>query len=244
MTTACPNGHESEWPDWCSVCGERLGPVEADVAGAPAATAAPSPNPAPAAAAAPTAAAPSQGAVPTGPACENCGVARNEHDVFCESCGYDFASGSLPEGSADPAVESDESAAAPMHVKISVDPAFFAASVGDVELTLPDPLPDVQVVPLAGVRILIGRTSTSRGIFPEIDVRALTDDPAVSSRHAMLERDASNTWTLTDLGSTNGTFLTADADPTIEAGVALAITPGTSVYLGAWTRIELAESTS
>ncbi len=238
MSTACPNGHASEWADWCSVCGERLGDVEAGAAATPVSTSAPdpvsTPDPTPVAAA----------AVPSGPTCENCGVGRHEHDVFCESCGYDFASGSLPEGAADPIAEAGESAAAPMHVKISVDPGFFAASVGDVDLTLPNPLPELQIVPLAGIRILIGRTSTSRGIFPEIDVRALTDDPAVSSRHAMLERAANGHWTLTDLGSTNGTFLTADADAEIEAGVAVPVTDGTSIYLGAWTRIELAASSA
>jgi len=238
VSTACPNGHTSEWADWCSVCGERLGPVEAGAAGSPAAAVAPdpvsTPDLAPAAAA----------AVSSGPTCENCGVGRHEHDVFCESCGYDFASGSLPEGAADPVTEADESAAAPMHVKITVDPGFFAASVGDVDLVLPDPLPEVQIVPIAGIRILIGRTSTSRGIFPEIDVRGLTNDPAVSSRHAMFERDPEGNWTLTDLGSTNGTFLTAEADAEIEAGVALPFASGTSIYLGAWTRIELAASTA
>lgn len=129
-----------------------------------------------------------------------------------------------------------------MHVKISVDADFFTNSVGDVDLTLPDPLPDVHILPLAGSRILIGRQSTSRGIFPEIDVQALTDDPAVSSRHAMFERDPEGNWTLTDLGSTNGTFLTAAADDEVEAGAALAITTGTAIYVGAWTRIELAET--
>jgi len=234
VSTACPNGHESEWPDWCSVCGERLEAVEA---GSDSAT--PDVVPAPAA---PVAAAP---ATTSGPTCDNCGVSRHEHDVFCESCGYDFASGSLPEGSAaSPDVAPVAAQPAPMHAKITVDTGFFAASVGEVDLALPDPLPEQQIVPLPGIRILIGRKSTSRGIFPEIDVLSLTDDPAVSSRHAMLERDASNNWTLTDLGSTNGTFLTAEADDAIEAGTALPITAGTSIYLGAWTRIDLAETTA
>ena len=161
--------------------------------------------------------------------------------MFCESCGYDFASGSLPEGTT-PDAAADEAQSSPMHAKITVDADFFAASVGDVDLTIPDPLPDEQTVPLAGIRILIGRKSTSRGIFPELDVRALTDDPAVSSRHAMLERDVHGAWTLTDLGSTNGTFLTSEADAPIEPGVPLAIVAGTSIYLGAWTRIDLAET--
>lgn len=243
MTTACPNGHESEWADWCSVCGERL----ADAGEAAAGTA---PQAAPAATAPPAETVPRVETAPSvatspaaaGPTCENCGVSRHELDVFCESCGYDFASGSLPEGALDQPGDANQPAATPMHVKVSVDPEFFAATIGDVDLALPDPVPEQKIVPLAGGRILIGRTSSSRGIFPEIDVRALTDDPAVSSRHVMLERDANDNWTLTDLGSTNGTFLTAVADDAIEAGEALPVTPGTSIYLGAWTRLDLATS--
>jgi hypothetical protein len=236
VSTACPNGHESTWPDWCSTCGERLGPVETADPGEAAPAAASS-------ASAPTPVIASPPAT-SGPTCDNCGVSRHEHDVFCESCGYDFASGSLPEGSASGANEAAaELEAAPMHAKLTVDVDFFAASGGDVDLALPDPLPEQQIVPLPGIRILIGRKSTSRGIFPEIDVRSLTDDPAVSSRHAMLERDADNSWTLTDLGSTNGTFLTPEADEAVEAGITLPIIAGSSIYLGAWTRIDLAETT-
>jgi pSer/pThr/pTyr-binding forkhead associated (FHA) protein len=181
----------------------------------------------------------------TGPTCENCGVPRQAHDVFCESCGYDFATGSLPETGDDPDANTGRppTPSIPVHTKISVDSAFFAASVGeDVDLELPDPVPDQHIVPLNGTRILIGRTSQSRGIFPEIDVQALNADPAVSSRHAMLELDPAGQWTLTDLGSTNGTFLSADAAEPIEAGVALPVAPGTTFFVGAWTRIELAET--
>lgn len=235
MTTTCPNGHESTWSDWCSTCGERLDAGAEATTVAPAATTSPDPAPASAAAAATP--------PPTGgPTCDNCGVPRFEHDVFCESCGYDFASGSLP----DDAMPDGAGTAPPaplLHTKVSVDPDFFSASVGDVDLALPEPLPEQQIVPLPGIRILIGRQSTSRGIFPEIDVRALTDDPAVSSRHAMLERDPTNTWSLTDLGSTNGTFLSAAADEPIAPGVAVPIAPGTSIYLGAWTRLDIAETT-
>jgi len=242
VTATCPNGHTSSWPDWCSTCGERLADSSADVGA--------SATPSPAATAAPEA---SAAPAPTGPTCDNCGVDRHEHDVFCESCGLDFATGTLPEGTeqsqqspsgeqpAD-ATNGNSSIASfdPMHAKVEVDSDFFAASVGDVDLALPNPLPAQQMVPLASIRILIGRTSNSRGIFPEIDVEALTEDPAVSSRHAMLERDPMGKWTLTDLGSTNGTFLTAAAQDPIEAGVALPIEVGDSIYVGAWTRIDLA----
>lgn len=229
MSATCPNGHESNWPDWCSTCGERIG---GDPGGSAAAASGDSGK-------TPAVAAPA--AKPTGKKCDNCGVPRHEHDVFCESCGYDFASGSLPDTGDDPAV-AQAASHPPMHAKVSVDPEFFAASVGDVDLTLPDPAPDTEIVPLSGTRVLIGRQSTSRGIFPEIDVRELTDDPAVSSRHAMLERATDGAWTLTDLGSTNGTFLTTEADNAVEVGTTLPIAAGDSFFIGAWTRIELAET--
>lgn len=196
-----------------------------------------------------TAATPPQSAAPDGPTCSNCGAPSHEDDVFCESCGYDFASGSLPEGdvAVDPAAASASAEGAStgtpsLHVRISVDADFFAASVGDADLTLPDPAPPTEVVPMVGARLLIGRQSNSRGIFPEIDVRALTGDPAVSSRHAVLERGVDGTWSLTDLGSTNGTYLSIDVDSPVTPGEHVALSPGTTVFLGAWTRLDIAET--
>lgn len=224
MSTACPKGHSSEWPDWCSVCGERLGAAAADEA---------APDPAPAA---PLATPPT----PSGSTCENCGESRRDDDIFCESCGFDFLSGTSP--SPDPAVDgagADEASTPDsLAAIITVDTEFFEASVGDVDLDLPDPQPEPATVDLVGSRILVGRSSESRGIFPEIDVDELTGDPAVSSRHLMIER-IDDSWTLTDLGSTNGTFLAADAEDPIEAGNALPVQPPMSIWLGAWTRIEL-----
>lgn len=245
MTTLCPNGHDSQWPDWCSTCGERIA-GEAAGAGGTASNATGAAGGAAGTTAPKAEADPSKPLVETpppatGPTCDNCGVARHEHDVFCESCGYDFASGSLPDQEAGDAAAA-ATQLAPVHVKVSVDAEFFAASVGDVELTLPDPMPDTQVIPLPGNRVLIGRQSNSRGVYPEVDVRALTDDPAVSTQHALLERDTDGNWTLTDLGSTNGTFLTGAADEELESGVVLPVEVGTAFYLGAWTRIELAKS--
>lgn len=230
MTVVCRNGHDSTWPDWCSVCGEKIG---ADPAAA-APSAAQQPGPTASAGPAVTAA--------SGLTCSNCGTDRGATDVFCENCGFDFASGSLPDVAAT-ATAAGAAPLAPFHVKVSIDPAFFAATVGDVELALPDPLPATTVVPLPGGRSLIGRQSTSRGIFPEIDLQALTGDPAVSSRHAMLERAHDGTWTITDLGSTNGTFVSADAATPIAAGQARPIAAAASIFIGAWSRLDLTETT-
>ena len=88
----------------------------------------------------------------------------------------------------------------------------------------------------------MGRTSESRGILPEIDIEALTSDPGVSSRHLMFERAATGQWTFTDLGSTNGTYLSPDAEATpISTGPAFPIDDeGVNLWFGAWTRLDLA----
>src|SRR5262245_28557283 len=76
----CPNGHESEWNDYCSACG-------APMAGAPDAAAPPASSaPAPA-----STTPPAPVAAPT-ESCPSCGEPRDPGAPFCESCGHDFAS--------------------------------------------------------------------------------------------------------------------------------------------------------
>jgi hypothetical protein len=83
----CPAGHDSTDPDFCDVCGMRIGG-----AAVPAADPAATGSAAPAAAdsgsgTAGAAAAPDAAAQP----CPQCGTIRSGQ--FCETCGYDFASG-------------------------------------------------------------------------------------------------------------------------------------------------------
>jgi len=66
----CPQGHRSESTDYCDVCGAPLD----------------------AATAAPAAAPPTQS--PT--TCAHCGAPAAAGALFCENCGYDFTTGSLP----------------------------------------------------------------------------------------------------------------------------------------------------
>lgn len=176
----------------------------------------------------------------TAPTCTNCGEPHDAGAVFCENCGYDFLTGSLPEAEA--AVTSAAgagggpgiAAANPMTLRISVDEAYHHRTDTDDVLDLPDPLPEAQMVPLLGTQILIGRSRPSRGLFPDVD---LASDPAVSSRHAKLER-SDGSWTVTDLGSTNGTYV-GDSTVPITPDVAVPVTAGTAIHLGAWTRLEI-----
>ena len=84
----CPDGHNSTDPDFCDVCGMRIG-------GAASPPAQPDPG------SGVSAPAPGTASAPAGPgaaaeSCPQCGTVRSGQ--FCETCGYDFASGK-PTGS-------------------------------------------------------------------------------------------------------------------------------------------------
>ncbi len=200
--------------------------------------------------------------------CDNCGETCGPDDLFCERCGYDFVTGSVPESSelpalvvpeaeADPSTDSggtaesasqasspvpslvDESAGGIPRVLIGVstDPDYFAAMVTEGEVPLPDPLPPDQELELFGAELHVGRTSDSRAVHPNIDVEALTGDPAVSTRHAVLRVSNSGAVTITDVGSTNGTFVDDFSAEPITQGIPVELTDDSVVYLGAWTRL-------
>lgn len=87
------------------------------------------------------------------------------------------------------------------------------------------------LIPLVTATALIGRRSDSRSIRPEVDTSALTNDPAVSHRHAQLTRQDDGHWVIADLGSANGTSVNG-ADI---AGAPRALIAGDVVEVGAWT---------
>lgn len=235
MSRTCPSGHESSADDYCDVCGL---PIPAD---SPATQASPAPE-----APEPEQEAPDE----TTTACPNCQAANPPNALFCEACGYDFTTGSMPRPvapTADPASSADSvldldtpppSVAPPLAeswvAEVWIDPDWYADQESD------DPLPSAGVpvvVPLRSASVLVGRTSRSRGIHPDID---LTSDNGISRRHCQLTTDGSRWW-VEDLGSSNGTYLGATAgrlpgDP-IPAGEKREIGPDGRVYLGAWTRI-------
>jgi hypothetical protein len=229
----------------------------------------------------------------TSATCPNCSATRTPDSLFCENCGYDFLTESLPEseapsvlsGAGDPVTTSDlgsdrlprageslsggetgadpgvpggssvAGASAPgagspnqgpaqggvVRLTVAVDRSYFDEVVQDGELDFPDQIPVPVELELSGPELHIGRTSESRAIHPDIDVADLTGDQAVSSRHAVLRVDGDGSCRLTDIGSTNGTFVgTFDGDP-LDHGSPVVLEPGVPVYLGAWTRITVTE---
>jgi hypothetical protein len=84
MTSTCPNGHTSTADDYCDVCGAPIEAGGAQNAPAPAGGDPASAGPA---------AAP---AAPAGSVCPNCETHNVPDALFCEACGYDFTTGTLP----------------------------------------------------------------------------------------------------------------------------------------------------
>jgi FHA domain/zinc-ribbon domain len=244
MTAVCPAGHTSQSDDYCDVCGMPIG------AGAATAEAAAPPPPTDA----PTQA-PAQTSRPT-QSCPNCGTPNVADALFCEACGYDFTTGTMPrpvappeeQGAAASSPDADQAGSpeAPTAAsfdwvaEVWIDPEWYEAQES------PDPLPSAglpEIVPLRPTSVLVGRTSSSRNIHPEIDC---DPDSGVSRRQCQLTTDGTRWW-VEDLDSSNGTFVgsAAGAMPTdpIPVGVKRELKPDERVYLGAWTRLVIRPAT-
>ena len=251
MTYTCPKdpSHQSDDPDYCSVCGAKIQggatPTAASRSGsAPSAT------------------------LTGGETCPDCGTPRNNNARFCEVCRFNFdtrASGVAPpvvvamppapepvpapmlvseaappapvQPPPPPVVRDAPAAPAPavaadgslIHWEISavVDGSLYAEP--DPAIPLPVGEPE-RNFPLDFAEMLIGRRSDRKDIHPEIPIA----DPGISHRHAKLQRQPDGSFILLDVGSTNGTQLNGvDVQP----GVRTPVSDGDEITLGCWTRI-------
>lgn len=84
--STCPQGHSSQSTDYCDVCGT---PIPAGGSAQPAVPAAP-------AAPGSSSGTPPAAAAPDGLTCPNCAVQNLPDALFCEACGYDFTTGTMP----------------------------------------------------------------------------------------------------------------------------------------------------
>ncbi|GAA2108275.1 hypothetical protein GCM10009841_28630 [Microlunatus panaciterrae] len=256
MTATCPAGHRSEAEDYCDVCG------------APIDTAARTSSPAAPEAPAPELATPGTAEQGLGPqTCPNCGLQNLPEALFCEGCGYDFTTGTMPrsagpapEAAATSAVQTPPAVAAPPAdggaaeagatppptagvdwvVEVWVDPDWYQAQES------PDPMPSPglpEVIPLRARSALIGRKSRSRNINPDVDCET---DTGISRRQAQLTSDGSRWW-VEDLDSSNGTFVGPASGPLptdpIPVGPKHELDADDRVYVGAWTRLVIRPAT-
>jgi hypothetical protein len=240
MIAVCPAGHSSLAQDYCDVCGL---PIDSTVA-----------------ATAPQASSVTQ--QPGRQLCPNCATDNPIDALFCENCGFDFTTGTMPRSLVPPTPPDSPSAPQSPRAATSVvppvgngaqstqtfdwvaevwiDPAWYEAQQS------PDPMPSPGlpvVVPLRTKSILIGRPSRSRNIHPQIDCEP---DSGVSRRQTQLTTDGSRWWA-EDLDSANGTFVAAATDPIptnpIPVGVKQELAADDRIYVGAWTRIVIRPAT-
>ena len=226
----CPKGHESEAIDYCDVCGTLMS------AGSTAA--APSPSAVPS----------TDRAAPTATTCPACQA--NLTGRFCEECGHDSLAAPptpsvvatdapAPAGPAEPAPPPPVDG---WWVMVSADREYFermrAMDGPDAAaVSFPAFCPERRF-PLAGRQLLIGRRSSSRGVYPDIDLIGPPEDTAVSHTHALLVPQPDGAWAVIDLRSTNRTYLNGNPDP-IETERPVPLVDGATVNLGAWTRLTL-----
>jgi hypothetical protein len=259
----CPNGHVSESSDYCDTCGVPMSQFLAPDASGPTPS-----SPAPVTPANGSGAGNGVDArfsSPSGPSaaattqpCPNCAMANTADALFCEACGYDFTTGTMPRPpsptdlpnlvgalteetgsysgplSTAPAIELEWVA------EVWVDPDWYAEQ--DSDETCPSPgLP--AVVPLRAQSLLIGRRSQSRSIHPEIECAS---DVGVSRRQAQLTTDGQRWW-VEDLQSSNGTYVGAASGPlpvdSLPPGQRRELAEDDRIYLGAWTRIVVRRAT-
>jgi hypothetical protein len=248
MTTyACPKGHQSTTDDFCDTCGAPIAPaagagfsaaapssIGVPTGSSPAASAPAGSSPAassPSAASAPGPSSPQ--AAPGVEICPNCGTPRTGTWRFCEDCGYDHTTGKVPtlEPNPGPAPPTGQWTAT-----VAPDRAYFEANaIEGVEFPADAP---TRTVDLPAPQIRIGRKSRSLGANPELDLSAEPADPGVSHAHALLTLGIDGVWLISDLGSTNGTYLNDEPKP-LTAGQSRAVADGDRIHVGAWTTITL-----
>ena len=234
--TTCPNGHPSASSDYCDTCGAPI-----DESPAPDVNRASSSSPA-------------TTTSETSAPCPNCALVNTADALFCEGCGYDFTTGTMPRQSAptnpldlgaapaQPAVPDSVAPAIEVEwvAEVWIDPDWYAEQHAEE----PCPSPGLPVVvPLRTQSLLIGRTSRSRNIHPEIECAA---DIGVSRRHAQLTTDGQRWW-VEDLQSSNGTYVGAAStalptDP-LPPGQRRELAQDDRIYVGAWTCIVVRRAT-
>ena len=245
MSYTCPDGHTSQSGDYCDVCGLPIATSGASAGPPPLPTPLSPPTPsAGGARLAPSTSPLSLGspAPAGGLTCANCATDNPADALFCENCGYDFTTGQLPRPLAPPDLAGAQPVPPPAApdgavewvAEVWVDPDWYTSQ------GVTEPLPSVgapAVVPLADRSVLVGRTSASRNIHPQIDCSA---DSGVSRRHAQLSTDGQRWW-VEDLQSSNGTFVSGTGEPMpatpIVPGQRVELADDDRVYVGAWTRI-------
>jgi pSer/pThr/pTyr-binding forkhead associated (FHA) protein len=135
------------------------------------------------------------------PYCTNCGHQNPAEARFCSQCGTRLAP------SAAPAAEAESETTATITFDVT------ERGLGSTESAAVDALPEGQALlvvqrgPSAGSRFLLNAEIVTAGRHPDSEI--FLDDVTVSRRHAEFRREGA-TYTVTDVGSLNGTYVNRD----------------------------------
>jgi hypothetical protein len=152
---------------------------------------------------------------------------------FCEACGHDSA---LGEPAAAP--ETSRPSAVGWTAVVTADRDLYQRILkqkGPDTVEFPLYFPERRIV-LENDTALIGRGNRKQGVDPEIDLGIHPADRGVSTQHAVLRMHGS-VLTITDLGSTNGTYL--NGDNRLAEGEETPLANGDRIHIGAWTTIKI-----
>ena len=153
--------------------------------------------------------------------CPVCGTARVADDRFCESCGHDFSA--APASTGPPA--------AGWELVIVADRHYFDRVVAQ-EIDFPGDV-EPRRLALDQAELRVGRGRPGAESPPDgIDLTGAADDPALSRLHAVIARQGDGSYTIEDVGSTNGTELNGRALPSHDP---VTLADGDRIQLGAWT---------
>lgn len=207
MTYACPSGHSSARPDVCDVC-------ELPMSG--------------------SASLPRNPIGPIAPEvrCAGCGRPRIAAANFCHHCGARFA---LEPEAPTPPVEPVE-----FEILIAPDRAYYdrtAATGASPRPAFPDYAPP-RTVTARGTAVEIGRRARPAPdqAMPQVNLAlAPAADVGVSALHAVLRHEEGE-WTVTDVGSKNGTVVDGAV---LEAQAPVRLGPDSVIHIGYWTSIRV-----
>lgn len=232
----CPNGHPSSTADYCDTCGAPL--VGSQSGGEP-----PRPAGDPGDRAGPAGSGDSgDGLASTGEMaaldedspCPNCSAVNPPRALFCEACGFDYTTGTMPRPAEPaPAPWLTPDAEAPSRPTETADPPQVTPAAPEVVATpgaLSPPLQQAWVaevwidpdwygeqqsphaLPSPGVPTVVPLRHTAALIGRRSSSRGIHPDlecgadTGVSRRHAQLTGDGRRWW-VEDLGSSNGTYV-------------------------------------
>jgi pSer/pThr/pTyr-binding forkhead associated (FHA) protein len=175
------------------------------------------------------------------PVCSRCGTRAAEASRFCSHCGAPLR-GNVPA----PEAPSETTST----ISISGLEAYDSEATGQHVAPLPpeaqaavDALPlgsallVVRRGPNSGSRFLLDGELTTAGRHPESDI--FLDDVTVSRRHVEFRRGPDGVFTVSDVGSLNGTYVNRER---IETGIPLA--NGDEVQIGKYRLVFFASQRS